>query len=68
PTFYKFKIASLEELIEIKEIGPKIAESIILFFKEKENLAIIERLRYLIKRIFRQKTLPLLCKQTPLNY
>ena len=45
PTLNKFKIASLEELIEINEIGPKIAESIILFFKEKENLAIIERLR-----------------------
>jgi len=45
PTLDKFKKASLEELIEIKEIGPKIAESIILFFKEKENLAIIERLR-----------------------
>jgi len=45
PTLDKFKKASLEELIEINEIGPKIAESTILFFKEKENLAIIERLR-----------------------
>jgi len=45
PTLDKFKKASLEELIEINEIGPKIAESIILFFKEKESLAIIERLR-----------------------
>ena len=45
PTFDKFKKASLEELIEIKEIGPKIAASIIDFFKEKKNLAIIERLR-----------------------
>lgn len=44
PTLDKFKKASLEELIEINEIGPKIAESTILFFKEKENLAIIERL------------------------
>jgi DNA ligase (NAD+) len=44
-TLDKFKKASLEELIEINEIGPKITESIILFFKEKENLAIIERLR-----------------------
>ncbi len=35
PTLDKFKKASLEELIEINEIGPKIAESIILFFKEK---------------------------------
>jgi len=45
PTLDKFKKASLEELIEIDEIGPKIAESIILFFKEKENLFFIERLR-----------------------
>ena len=45
PTLDKFRKANLEELIEINEIGPKIAESIILFFNEKENLAIIERLR-----------------------
>ena len=45
PTLDKFEKARLQELIEIKEIGPKITESIILFFKEKENLAIIERLR-----------------------
>ncbi|MDI7252546.1 MAG: helix-hairpin-helix domain-containing protein, partial [Actinomycetota bacterium] len=45
PTLDKFKKVKLEELIEINEIGPKIAESIILFFKEKENLTIIERLR-----------------------
>ena len=44
-TLDKFEKARLEALIEINEIGPKIAESIILFFKEKENLAIIERLR-----------------------
>jgi len=45
PTLDEFMKANLEELIEINEIGPKIAESIILFFKEKENLSIIERLR-----------------------
>jgi DNA ligase (NAD+) len=45
PTLNKFKKASLEELIEIKEIGPKIADSIIHFFEENKNLAIIERLR-----------------------
>jgi DNA ligase (NAD+) len=45
PTLDKFKKTRLEELIGINEIGPKIAESIIFFFKEKENLAIIERLR-----------------------
>ncbi|MGB2783655.1 MAG: BRCT domain-containing protein, partial [Atribacterota bacterium] len=41
----KFRETNLEELIEINEIGPRIAESIILFFKERENLNIIERLR-----------------------
>ena len=45
PTLDNFKKANLEELVEINEIGPKIAESIILFFRERENLAIIERLR-----------------------
>jgi DNA ligase (NAD+) len=45
PTLSKFREAGLEKLIEISEIGPKIAESIILFFNERENLAIIERLK-----------------------
>lgn len=45
PTLDKLRKINLEELIEINEIGPKIAESIVLFFKEKENLDIIERLR-----------------------
>lgn len=44
-TLDKLGKAKLEELIEINEIGPKIAESIILFFKEKKNIAIIQRLR-----------------------
>jgi len=45
PTLDKLRKINLEELIEINEIGPKIAESIVLFFKEKENLDIIGRLR-----------------------
>ncbi len=45
PTLDKFGKANLEELIEINEIGPRIAESIVLFFKEKGNLDIIEKLR-----------------------
>ena len=44
-TLDKFRETNLEGLIEINEIGPRIAESIILFFKERENLDIIERLR-----------------------
>ncbi len=34
-----------EELIEIEEIGDKIAESIIIYFKDDNNRAIIEKLK-----------------------
>lgn len=39
------KKASQEQLQSIYEIGPKIAESIVHFLKEKRNLEIIEQLR-----------------------
>ena len=41
----KLADASREELLSIPTIGPKIADSIIAFFKEEENRRIIERLR-----------------------
>jgi DNA ligase (NAD+) len=34
-----------EDLVNISEIGPKIAESIVLFFKKEENLQIIKKLK-----------------------
>ena len=37
--------ASYEELIEVAEIGPRIAESIINFFHEERNRRVIEKLR-----------------------
>ncbi|MBA7621516.1 DNA ligase [subsurface metagenome] len=37
--------ASREELLSIPAIGPKIADSIIAFFRQEENRRIIERLR-----------------------
>jgi DNA ligase (NAD+) len=37
--------ASLEELTSIREIGPKIASSIISFFADEDNLLIINRLK-----------------------
>jgi len=37
--------ASREELMSVSSIGPKIADSIIAFFQQEENLKIIEKLR-----------------------
>lgn len=39
------KGATVEELLEIEEIGPKIAASVADFFEEERNLEVIERLR-----------------------
>lgn len=37
--------ASREQLIEIPSIGPKIADSIIAFFRQQQNVNVIEKLR-----------------------
>jgi len=37
--------ASLDELIAIQDIGPKVAESIVFFFKQPENRLLIDQLR-----------------------
>jgi DNA ligase (NAD+) len=37
--------ATFEDLSKIYEIGPRIAESIVTFFKQEQNLKIIEKLR-----------------------
>ncbi|GMA97934.1 NAD-dependent DNA ligase LigA [Pelosinus sp. IPA-1] len=39
------KKASVEELLQLDEIGAKIAESIVAYFAEEDNLELIERLR-----------------------
>jgi DNA ligase (NAD+) len=41
----KFREATAEELHEVEEIGPKVAQSIIEFFHEKRNRDVIEKLR-----------------------
>ena len=41
----KLAKASKEELSEIHEIGPRIAESVALYFRQKENLRVIEKLK-----------------------
>jgi DNA ligase (NAD+) len=38
-------VASRERLMEISAVGPKIADSIIAFFREEDNLRIIRRLQ-----------------------
>lgn len=41
----QFSNLKIEELIDIEEIGPKIAKSIIFFFSQNENAVIIHKLR-----------------------
>lgn len=41
----KFREATAEELHQVEEIGPKVAQSIIEFFREKRNRDVIEKLR-----------------------
>ena len=40
----RFKKISLEALQEVQDIGPKIAESIYQWFKQKENIAFLDKL------------------------
>ena len=37
--------ASQEELVNITSVGPKIAESVVAFFRQEENKNIVEKLR-----------------------
>ena len=43
-TFEKFAGASMEELIAVDDVGPRVAESVIGFFNEKENIKLVEAL------------------------
>ncbi len=45
PRLDKLANATQEELLSIPSIGPKIAESIVAFFRQKENQHIIKKLR-----------------------
>ncbi len=45
PSIDKLAAASAEELQTISAVGPRIAESIVLFFREKHNREAIERLK-----------------------
>lgn len=47
----KLKKADREDLEEVEEIGPEIAESIYRFFRQKENKKVLKRLDY-YRRIF----------------
>ena len=40
----RLKNSSLQELVEVEEIGVKIAESIVQWFSDDQNIMLIERL------------------------
>jgi DNA ligase (NAD+) len=39
------KRARFEELIQIQDVGPKVAESVVFFFKQSENMELVHRLK-----------------------
>lgn len=41
----QFKTVTAEQLVGIPEIGPKMAESLVSFFREPHNLALLDRLK-----------------------
>lgn len=41
----RLKLATESELLSVPGIGPKIAESIVLYFRQDENLAVLEKLK-----------------------
>jgi DNA ligase (NAD+) len=45
PSIDRLANTTQEELLSISSIGPKIAESVVVFFRQKENKRIIEKLR-----------------------
>jgi DNA ligase (NAD+) len=44
-TLYALAGASAEKLTEVEDIGPKVAESIVFFFEQPENTALIRKLK-----------------------
>ncbi len=58
--------ASQEDLSTIPSIGPKIAESIVAFFRQKGNRQIIEKLRKAGVRLEREKVKEAQSKELPL--
>ncbi len=51
----ELKKASREELVEINEIGPVMAESIVNFFKSEHNLEVLEKLEEADVKMQKQK-------------
>jgi len=37
--------ATLEELVQVEDVGPKVAESVVFFFKQPENIELLNRLK-----------------------
>jgi DNA ligase (NAD+) len=54
----KLAAASLEELTEVHEVGPKVAESIVEFFSEPANKGLVKKLHKLGLRLTEERKAP----------
>lgn len=64
PSIAALKKATKEELMQVREIGPQVAESVVTFFRQDKNLQVIERLRQAGVKLTTPTALP--AKESPL--
>jgi len=58
------KKATKDELMQVREIGPQVAESVVTFFRQEKNLQVIERLKQAGVRLAAPAAIP--AKESPL--
>jgi DNA ligase (NAD+) len=65
PSVEALKKATREELMQVREIGPQVTESVVTFFRQEKNLKVIERLKQAGVRLAAPISLPAI--ESPLS-